>query len=464
MSCNQKSDTGETVWILGIGRCIYQTHGSKLSGRVILLYLITLMVISLFLQFTYSHLIISLNKLSLMPSVPIQIHEETGFMFQGDERNYYLIALNLLNGRGYSGSEIDQPAEPTAYRPPLFPIFLAMVFRVFGPSPEYGVRVNQALITLLIPLSFWLGKSLYDDRCGIVAAIMVTLWPHGFYFGSNLLTEPLFAVLVIITFGLLVKLVSSPSLGLAIAAGLAAGGAVLTRSGFAVTVALLGLWFLLFPKQQMPWRMTLAFYAIVAITLAPWSFRNYAVMNTLSPGATGAGVVFAGAHNCETLANHPGSWTQPRALVPDSDVDRVAQMSETEFDAYFWRKGLGFLAQQPPETLLRLFVFKVLRLWIPVQRIVVDEVCILCNVLTSLLFLVPALLSVLGLSLLRSQKAVFHLGITFLGGATLVTIAFWGGTRFRMPLEPILWDFAACALIRLIEGRKSCRIPARCCR
>jgi hypothetical protein len=191
----------------------------------------------------------------------------------------------------------------------------------------------------------------------------------------------------------------------------------------------------------------------VAITLSPWSLRNYAVMNTLGPGTTGGGCVFAGAHNLETLVNHPGGWTHPLASVPDSDVDQFAQMSETERDAYFWRRGFDFLTQQPPETLLKLLALKVLRLWIPVQRIVADEVCSVCNVLTSLLFLGPALLSVLGLLKLRSQKAVFHLGIVFLGGTTLVTIIFWGGTRFRMPLEPILWAFAAYAVIRWGEGR-----------
>jgi 4-amino-4-deoxy-L-arabinose transferase-like glycosyltransferase len=442
----------------GINRCTYQTCGPQLSGRVILACLIALIAISLFLQLTYSHLIISLNKQSSMPFVPTQTHEETGFLFQGDESSYYRIALNLLNGRGFSQSEMDQPSEPTAYRPPLFPILLATVFRVFGPSPEYGVRVNQALIALLIPLSFWLGRSLHDDRCGIAAAAVVSLWPHGLYLGNNLLTEPLYAVLIIITFGLLVKLVSSPSLGLAMAAGLAAGGAVLARSGFAITLALIGLWFLSLPKRQMPWRMALAFWGIVAITLSPWTYRNYAVMNILSPGTTGAGAVFAGAHNPKTLADRPGGWTAPLASVPDSDIDRVVHMSEAERDSYFWARGFDFLIQQPPETLLRLFVLKVLRLWIPMQRIVADETCSLCNTLTSLLFLVPFLLSILGLLLLRSQKAVFYLSIAFLAGMTLVTLVFWGGTRFRMPLEPILWTLAAYAVIRSVEGRTNSAI------
>lgn len=437
-----------------------QSRDSKLSAQTIVLYLLVLMTISQAFQITYSKLLSPLNKTSLIPAGFIQIHRETGFLFQGDERDYYLIAANLRNGRGYSASELDQPAEPTAYRPPLFPIILAVVFKVFGLSPAHGVRLSQLFIALLIPLSYWLGRSVCSVRCGIVAAAIVTLWPHGYYFGSRLLTEPLFAVLVVILFGLLLKLLSAPSYGLAVAAGLAAGGAILTRSGFAVTVALIALWLVLLDRQQLPWRIVLAFLGMMAVVLAPWSLRNYKVMNTPNPGTTGSGEVFAGAHNSETAKNRPGSWTDPRIWSLSAGMDRIDQLSEVERNAYFWNQGLAFLDGQPPETLMRLIAFKVMRFWIPAQRIVADEICLLCNVIASTLFLVPLFFSALGIWMLRNETAVFRLVVAFLGGATLLTVIFWGSLRFRMPLEPILWVFAAYAVTQLLGKRQSDQYPA----
>ena len=439
-----------------IGRCTFQAPPSKLPLRVTFLFLGAMMAVSLSLHVAYSYLLAPLNRQSSMTYIADHIHK-SGFQLGGDEIDYYHIALNLMSGRGYSRSEVDKPPEPTAYRPPLFPAVLSVVFRIFGPSPQYGVWVNQALMILLIPLTFWLGSFLYGNRCGIAAATIVTLWPHGYYFGSDLLTEPLSAVFITITVGLIVRIVSFPSLRLAVAAGLAAGGAVLTRSNFAVIVAVLGFWFLFLPKQQNPLRTLFVFWSAVAIVLLPWAFRNYSVMNTFNPGTTGSGIVFAGAHNPQALAEYPGGWISPQPLMPD--IYRVAQMPETERDAYFWRMGFDFLTQQSPLTLFRLFVLKLFRLWIPGQRIVNDGVCFLCNVITSLLFSVPFFFSILGLYLLSSQKPLFHLVILLLAGTTLVSILFWGSTRFRMPIEPILWVLAAFAMIRLIELRKPYKKP-----
>ena len=171
---------------LGIGQYNHHTCGPKLAGRVILLCLVALMMISLFLQFAYFHSIIPLNKQVSRSSITTRTQEETGFLLQGDENQYYRIALNLLNGRGYSLSEMDQPPEPTAYRPPLFPILLVMVFRVFGPLPEYGVRVNQALIALLIPLSFWLGRSLaFAIPASRIHGVPLERTLKGFYLPSD---------------------------------------------------------------------------------------------------------------------------------------------------------------------------------------------------------------------------------------------------------------------------------------
>jgi 4-amino-4-deoxy-L-arabinose transferase-like glycosyltransferase len=427
---------------------------TKWSGWVAGAWLVALIIASLSLHAAYSRWLYPLNRrvpTQVLASSAISgsVSVENSIPVIGDERSYYSIALNLLNGRGYSQSRPDQPPEPTAYRPPLFPSLLAMMFWISGPSFENGLRVNQALIVLLIPVSFWLGKSLHNTRCGLIAATMVALWPHGFYFGSFVLTEPLFTVLQAVTFGLLLRSVTAPAPKWAAMAGIAAAATVLTRPSFAVVVILLGLWFLVLSKGHRSWRLVGVFWATVALVISPWVFRNYLAMDTLIWGTTGSGAVFAGAHSAESLACCPGSWVEPR--VPD----QIAEMPEVKRDAFYWRMGFDFLAQTSAAVLAKLFVFKVLRLWVPIQRVVADRVCLLCNVLASLLYAILFLASAAGLWLHRSKRPILLLVAAFVGGTTLVSILFWGTTRFRMPLEPILWTFAAYTMTRLIEAYRT---------
>lgn len=424
---------------------------AKWSGWVAARWLVALIIVSLSLHAAYLRWLEPLNshvptQVLASPASSGSVPVETSIRVMGDARDYYSIALNLLNGRGYSQSRPDQPPEPTAYRPPLFPSLLAMTFWMVGPSFGIGLWVNQALIILLIPVSFCLGKSLYNSQCGLIAATMVALWPHGFYFGSFLLTEPLFTMLQAVTFGLLLRSVTAPTPIRVAIAGIAAAATVLTRPSFAVVVVLLGLWFFVLPKGHRPWWLTGIFWGMIAVAISPWVFRNYLAMDTLILGTTGSGAVFAGAHNPESLACCPGSWVS--AQVPD----QIAEMPEAERDAYFWKTGFDFLAQTSPAVLAKLFVFKVLRLWVPLQRVVADHVCLPCNVLASLLYSILFLASAAGLWLHRSKRSILLLVTAFVGGTTLVSIVFWGTTRFRMPVEPILWIFAAYTLTRWIEA------------
>ena len=425
-------------------------HRAKWSGWIAAAWLVALIVVSLSLHLAYLRWLHPLNKQIptqglASSAISVSVSVENSIPVIGDEQSYYSIALNLLNGRGYSQSRPDQPPEPTAYRPPLFPSLLAMMFWISGPSYEDGLRVNQALIVFLIPVSFWLGKSLHNTRCGLIAATMVALWPHGFYFGSFLLTEPLFTILQAVTFGLLLRSVTAPTPIRVAIAGIAAAATVLTRPSFAVVVVLLGPWFLVLSKGHRSWRLIGIFWSVVAVVISPWVFRNYHAMDTIIWGTTGSGAVFAGAHSTESLACCPGSWVEPQ--VPD----QIAEMPEVERDPYYWRMGFDFLAQTSPAVLAKLFVFKILRLWVPVQRVVADHVCLPCNVLASLLYSILFLASAAGLWLHRSKRSILLLVVAFVGGTTLVSILFWGTTRFRMPLEPILWTFAAYTVTRLIE-------------
>jgi 4-amino-4-deoxy-L-arabinose transferase-like glycosyltransferase len=90
-----------------------------------------------------------------------------------DERQYHELARNLADGRGFAFE-----AGPTSLRPPLYPAFVAAVWTVTGSRSLQWVRVGQiglALATTVVV--FLLGRELFGDRTGLVAAAIACFYP-----------------------------------------------------------------------------------------------------------------------------------------------------------------------------------------------------------------------------------------------------------------------------------------------
>ena len=60
-----------------------------------------------------------------------------------DEQHYNKLAISLLE-RGEFGWA---PGHLTAIRPPLYPAFLALVYKIFGPENYNAVRVMQIFLS-----------------------------------------------------------------------------------------------------------------------------------------------------------------------------------------------------------------------------------------------------------------------------------------------------------------------------
>ncbi len=160
----------------------------------------------------------------------------------------------------------------TTFRAPLYPAFLAVIYRLSGlPGRLWAARLVQALVmALLAPMAFALALRLgASSRLARTAGVVVAVWPMLVVLPLALATENLFIPLV--TLGMLVVLRAADTrrdrdfaLG-----GFVFGLAILTRSVIAGFPILAGIWL---------WRQGLRRGAIllagVAMALTiPWSTR-----------------------------------------------------------------------------------------------------------------------------------------------------------------------------------------------
>ena len=109
-----------------------------------------------------------------------------------DRDAYLRIAQNLADGHGYASG---QSAPATAYRPPFYPFFLAVVLKCGGRSAAIGI-LHLLLGTATVLLTYSMGRQLGLGRAAVIAAGLVAVDPLMLQYTTFPMTETLFTFLV----------------------------------------------------------------------------------------------------------------------------------------------------------------------------------------------------------------------------------------------------------------------------
>jgi len=206
---------------------------------------------------------------------------------------------------------------PDAFRVPLFPIFIAGVFRL-APESLIAVRAGQALIgTGTVALTYFIARRMATDRGALVAALIVAIYPALLLYSAYIMAETLFAFFVV----LVVLLWINERWWLAPLAGVAAGAATLTRSvGLALLagMVLAELWSAQSDRSRTGARAFARVTLLIlgfAVALAPWVQRNYAIYHRFVPTDTSSGFNVL-------LGNYPGATGRHPGLPAVEEASR----------------------------------------------------------------------------------------------------------------------------------------------
>ncbi len=241
-----------------------------------------------------------------------------------DAIDYELLARNLAAGYGFSL----RPPEPSVFRPPLAPTFLAAVYVLVGPQ-LLAARLAQAVLSAAtIPLTYALARAFAPRRGALLAAALVALSPALAAHASLFQTETLFSVLTAAAVLALLRGYAAARSGRGLAWTWAAlCGALLGLANLA-RPTLLALPLLLPPAWallEMQRRRGVALGCVAAlsavIVIAPWTLRNYAVSGAFVPVALNrlGMTVWAGSY-----APWRNQWK--------SDADRPAHLQQVDVD------------------------------------------------------------------------------------------------------------------------------------
>lgn len=189
------------------------------------------------------------------------------------------------------------PDVPTVFIPPLFPLFIAGVMKLFGTGDAgiQAVRIALAFVnTATVCLVIVLGKQLRQPAAGWIAASILAVFPSYLVMTGLILTETLFTFLLVLTLVALFHAIERKSYKVFAAAGFLLGLATLTRPTVALLPVLLGVY--LWGRRDYRFRKALqaalVFGAAFVIALSPWILRNYIHFHKFIPLTVASGNPF----------------------------------------------------------------------------------------------------------------------------------------------------------------------------
>ena len=204
---------------------------------------------------------------------------------RGDARTYFRESVNFLNGRPYTWN-----------RAPGYSMYLAAAQWIAGGQPS--VRACQwanVAISVLGVLGVYLcGVVLHGRRLGEIAAAIVALDPRYVSHVIFPMSENAHTPLTIWSLLVAVWALNRPTIWRGGLTGVVMALAALTRSIGLYFIPVAALAMLVYGKR--PWRESvlpaLAIFAGTAITIAPWTVRNYQVFNRFVLISTDDGTPF----------------------------------------------------------------------------------------------------------------------------------------------------------------------------
>jgi 4-amino-4-deoxy-L-arabinose transferase-like glycosyltransferase len=346
-----------------------------------------------------------------------------------DAAEYDAVGWSIANGDGFMLN-----GAPYAVHPPGYPLFLGVLYAVFGHH-EAVVKIVQACLGGLTCVLVWLiGERLFTRRTGMVAASIAAVYPLMVFYTGVLLSETLYVFLATLLLHLLVRLRDTPSLRGVCLAGVVLGLMNLTRPVTLLLPAALLLWgWLEFASLRRAAVTAAVIAGITGLMMAPWVARNDAVL----------GVTSITTNQWTTLysANNPAILDDPEAI---GGYKHMAAISSEDAKAAYLSFLRDYAAGHPGEF-IRLEMHKLKRFWSIFPRTGTaarDGLISLC----SYGLLLPWFLVGLGLSVREREKPwVLFLWV---GYFTLTTLIVYGSVRYRQPIEPVMILFGSVALER----------------
>jgi 4-amino-4-deoxy-L-arabinose transferase-like glycosyltransferase len=333
------------------------------------------------------------------------------------------------------------------FHPPLYPYFLAVPLSLFG-TLEAAKWLQAIVATLLIPAVGRIGTMVFGVRAGLAAAAVTAFYPELIWFSVHFWVENVFLVLLWWAFERLLTSDESGRRAAALGAGALWGLAILARETALYFLPVAGLWLALSPRREGARSRAGLFVLTALLVVAPWTYRNWVAFHAFVPVSTAGGL----------------NLFQGNARLTRQEVYDLYEAVQGRIEQYRYGQRMGWRAirERQPAWFLEKLVEQMPMFWeaesmavIHVKRGAYGEVPPPVAVAAAVVMLAPYLavlaFFILGLAAQAWERRSLLL-LAFLAYYNLIHVVTHGFNRYRLPVMPVVFLFAAAAFVAWREG------------
>lgn len=385
-------------------------------------------------------------------------------VFTGDEPEYVALAKYLIKEGRFVTSDVistlgqgGKTGDPTAFRSPLLPVFLAGHFLVFGENllyPRISLVFFSSLICLLLGFIGWRTAG---EKVGLLSAAIWAIYPTCLFSGyssDRILTENIGTFFLVASFASIISFYGNLKIWKIISAGLFMGLAILSRGYLLFIFPLCVLFFLLYKNYQLPKKALIFFVLATSLVLGGWVLRNTIVMG--KPLLSTQTEHFYLGNNLWARGSMNGDiftlgWDAPQYRAILEKYPNAVEMSEID-RSEMWKKAALSSIEENPKQILWLLPRKTAVFWLPIQEWQYGFYKY------HYLFALLLLFSVAAFYLKRKDEvlpAMILLSLPMLGIYVSVLLIY-AHDRYRFPGEPFVIILGAIGFFGMLEyfGKK----------
>ncbi|MFI5346136.1 MAG: glycosyltransferase family 39 protein [Elusimicrobiota bacterium] len=367
---------------------------------------------------------------------------------------YETIAISVVE----RGEFAIEPGKPTSGREPVYPLFIALIYKAFGERPAM-VIFFQCILSVMTGLFVWLtGRKLFDEVAALAALVVFTFYPQSIYYSAYFFRETIlclsFAVMLWACTGWRAESGDPEGDRGALWGGLAATVFGMANSAVLPACALSGLLILLVAPSKTRLRRFVLYTAPLVLAFGAWTARNYQVHHRFIAGSTHGGEEFYRA-----LLVPPDQQNTPaveQILGADPLFKEVAPLSEAERNVVMGKASFRWIGAHKGEYVGRVLggVMKFWKLWPYRMTTYGHSYAILVAVsLLSDGWIIP--LGFLALWLFRARWRELPVLPASVFALTAVYGAVHAVIRYRLPLMAGMILLACAAVFRQLSRRNA---------